>query len=425
MYPVQNYCQCYPQYANPYSQPQVNAVKIDINNPQAYGGVNHKGQVNPPLPMLYNYPTSSMYAMPQVPQYTTVGAYPQPPIMAQQQTVIPQAPQPLPTAVTVPMATPQTVTNTQQTQVVTPAPVMPQVIQQPIPQAAPQVINNTQTTSIAPAPAVAPAPVVVPAPVVAQSQMVAPMPVVPTVPVVPAPAFVQPPAINAPVTQTVNVNPSIPGAVVDTKQNTTVAPVKPVEAQTVQTTQTAGIDVNGILTALSSANPDDQTAAIQKIAEVAQTNPVAAKALLNEQVFGQLVNVINADSSKLQGPANGKPDPKNLSPLEKAEINKQFAVYTLAILQKNFREEINKEMKKNNLPDIAINDIPYIKEGIVNNLKDNPNPTIREACLSALNYIGKPEDKEVLKVLYDISAKHDASPAVKAAAKDYLSKIPA
>ena len=64
-------------------------------------------------------------------------------------------------------------------------------------------------------------------------------------------------------------------------------------------------------------------------------------------------------------------------------------------------------------------------EGIVNNLKDNPNPTIREACLSALNYVGRPEDKEVLKTLYDISAKHDSNPAVQTSAKDYLSKLPA
>ena len=67
-------------------------------------------------------------------------------------------------------------------------------------------------------------------------------------------------------------------------------------------------------------------------------------------------------------------------------------------MQKNFREEINKEMKKNNLPDVAINDLPYIKE-VVNNLKDNPNPTIREACLSALNYVGRTEDKNVLQTL--------------------------
>ena len=82
-------------------------------------------------------------------------------------------------------------------------------------------------------------------------------------------------------------------------------------------------------------------------------------------------------------------------------------------------------MKKNNLPDVAINDLPFIKEGIVDNLKDNPNPTIREACLSALNYVGRPEDKDVLRTLYEITAKHDASPEVQAVAKDYLAKLPA
>jgi len=400
MYPIQN-CQCYPNTAqgiNPYLQPQVNAVKIDINNPQAYGGTNSQGQTNPIAPAIYNYPYNSVYNVPQVQQYNTPGVYPMPQIT-------PALPQ-------VPMAT------------TIPTPVQPvqttQVVQQPIQQNIQQQIQSTQpvvnTNPVQP--------VIQQAPVVQQVPVVpVPMPI-PAVPVVPPASVItpQPPVVNAPVTQTVNVNPSVPTTVTNTSPNAVVEPVKPVEAHS---TQNAGIDVDGILKALSSTNIDDQTAAIQKVAEVAQTNPVAAKALLNEQVFGQLVNVINADTSKLQGPANGKPDPQNLSPLEKAEINKQFAVYTLAILQKNFREEINKEMKKNNLPDIAINDIPYIKEGIVNNLKDNPNPTIREACLSALNYIKKPEDKEVLKVLYDISAKHDSSPAVKEAAKDYLTKLTA
>ncbi|MCR4880916.1 MAG: hypothetical protein K6A44_03075 [bacterium] len=369
MYPMQ----CYPnqaQYCNPYAMPQVNAVKIDINNPQAYGGMNSQGQINPVVPQqavdgTYSYPCSSMYSMPQVSQYTTQAAYPIPPMIAQQ-AVVPNNAQASPAATPIPVAT----------TVPTPAPVQ-----------------------------VMPVPVPVPAPVV------------PPVPAVPQAT----PVVNAPVTQNVNVNPSVPAAMTDTKQNTTVAPVAPVQQEV---KLPGGVDVNTLISSLSSNNPDEQTAAIQKMAEIAQTDPVAARALLNEQTFGQLVNVINADTSKLQGPT-GKPDPKNLSPLEKAEINKQFAVYTLAILQKNFRDEINKEMKKNNLPDIAINDLPYIKEGIVNNLKDNPNPTIREACLSALNYVGRPEDKEVLRVLYDISAKHDSNPAVRTSAKDYLSKLPA
>ena len=393
MYPTQNYpvCQMPCTCANPYAQPQVNAVKIDINNPQAYGGTNSQGQVNPVAPAAmspYNYPYNSMYNMPVVQQYNTPGAYPQPPMVVQPQQ------------------------NIQQNTMVTP-PYNPNFVQQMAPFMPPQQTTNVNLP---------------------QNPAPAPMSPVPPVPVVPAPVMVVPPGaqntqtptINAPVTQTVNVNPgTVPPAVVDVNQTTTPNNAKPVEpVQPVQPQQSTGVDVNGILTALTSANTDDQTAAIQRIAEIAQTNPVASKALLNEQVFGQLVNIINADTSKLEGP-KGTPDPKNLSPLEKAEINKQFAVYTLAILQKNFREEINKEMKKNNLPDIAINDIPYIKEGIVNNLKDNPNPTIREACLSALNYMGKPEDKEVLRVLYDISSKHDVSPAVQATAKDYLAKLPA
>lgn len=344
MYPTQNYPN-YPnqaQYCNPYLQPQVNAVKIDINNPQAYGGANSQGQLNPiaPKPQAgsYSYPAAPIYSMPTVSQYATPGAYPPP--------VLSLPPQP---------------------------PVVPGIIPPPVPP-------------------------------------------VPPVPVVPPASQVE-----APVTQTVTVAPSVPSAVVDKPDNTTVAPVAPV---TTQVETNAGVDVKGLLNSLASSNTDNQTAAIQQIAEIAQTNPVAAKALLNEQVFGSLANIINADTSNLQGP-NGKSDPKNLSPLEKAEINKQFAVYTLAILQKNFREEINKEMKKNNYPDIAINDLPYIKEGIVNNLKDNQNPTIREACLSALNYVGRPEDKDVLRVLYEISAKHDSSPSVRAAAQDYLSKLPA
>ena len=384
MYPMQ----CYPnqlQCVNPYAMPQVNAVKIDINNPQAYGGVNSQGQVNPVIPSQnscvyspYNYPCAPMYSMPQVQQYNATGAYPLPPVS------IPGHLEYLDKQI---QKIDELLAKNAQNAVATP--VVPATVVPMVSQTVPSVV---------PAPV---APVPMPVPVA-----------------IPTPVPVAPPVV--PVNQNVNVNPSVPAAVVDAPQNTTVAPVAPVQKEVLP----GGVELNSIIAALASSNPDAQTAAIQKIAEVAQTDPVAARALLNEQTFGQLVSIINADTSKLQGP-KGKSDPKNLSPLEKAEINKQFAVYTLAILQKNFRDEINKEMKKNNLPDIAINDLPFIKEGIVNNLKDNPNPTIREACLSALNYVGRPEDKEVLKVLYDISAKHDSNPAVRTSAQDYLSKLPA
>ena len=412
MYPTQNY-PVYPnqmQQCNPYLQPQVNAVKIDIHNPQAYGGANSQGQMNPIAPAQtaqvgpYNYPYAPVYNMPAVSQYNPNVAYPQPFFNP-------------PMPVNPPAIQPQQATASAQAQAVAQAPAQvatPPVVVQPAPVVVPQVVApQTTTTSHATA---------------QTTTTTAPQVVttVPPVPVVPAPVAVVP----APVTQTVNVNP--PAAVVDaapatqataTAQATAQAPVAPVAPVAAQP-QDMGVDVNGILTDLASTNPDAQTAAIQKIAEIAQTNPAAAKAFVNEQTFGQLASVINADTSNLQGPTE-KQDPNVLSPLEKAEINKQFAVYTLAILQKVFRDAINIEMQKSNYPDIAINDLPYIKEGIVDNLKDNPNPTIREACLSALNYVGRPEDKDVLRVLYDVSAKHDASPDVRAVASEYLSKLPA
>ena len=79
MYPTQNY-PVYPiqsQGYNPYLLPQVNAVKIDIHNPKAYGGVNSHGQINPVSPEqeagYYGYPMAPIYNMPTVAQYNTPG----------------------------------------------------------------------------------------------------------------------------------------------------------------------------------------------------------------------------------------------------------------------------------------------------------------------------------------------------------------
>ncbi|MDD3593069.1 MAG: hypothetical protein PHX18_00405 [Candidatus Gastranaerophilales bacterium] len=322
-------------YTNPYALPQVNAVKIDINNPQAYGG---QGQAQAQQLSPYNIPYAPVYH--------------------------PAAGQPIPA---------------------------PAAYAPPIVPVQPAPVSAVPTAPVAPA---------IPVPVVPAPTLVAETP---------APSSVAAAEPIAPVTPVAAAEPIAP-----------VAPVAPVQ----EAIPSTNLDVNGLIAALASSDQDAQTAAIQKIAEVAQADPIGSKSLLNEQVFEGLSKIINADTSKLQGPA-GDAQNQALSPLEKAEINKQFGVYTLAILQKNFREEINKEMAKNNLPSISVNDLPYIKEGIVDNLKDNPNPTVREACLSALNYLGKPEDKEVLRILYDISAKHDANNAVKATASEYLSKLPA
>ncbi|MFA6989394.1 MAG: hypothetical protein WC197_04930 [Candidatus Gastranaerophilaceae bacterium] len=304
-------------------QQQVNAVKIDIINPQAYG----PGTQAPSQPQngyYYNYPQAPAYGMPTCSCYNCG----QPPTIPQPQ----YAPVNIqPSQVSIPAAVVD--------QPPTPAPTVPLTTEQPIPQAPP----------------------------------VEPV------------AMEQPPA----------------------------APPEPPEAPPVP------VDYTAINNALASNDINAQTAAIQEIAVIGQNDPVKAKGLLNEQTFQSLVDIINKDTKGLPGPQRNQ---KELSNLEKAELNKQFGSYTLAILQKSFRDQVDKETSKQGQPSISINELPGVKS-IVDNLKDNPNPAIRAASISSLTYVAKPEDKEVLKTIFEISAKQDADPEVKKAAQDALAKL--
>jgi hypothetical protein len=324
------------QYAPP-PPPQVNAVKIDIINPQAYGAPSASPQGTTPQNngYYYQYPTAQTYGMPTNPYYSAPQATAMPPV---QQVPIQQPPSPM-----VPPAP--------NYQVPTPAP----IVNSPIP---PAVVDQTVTPAA-----------------------------------VPVAAPDQPPALAS-----------------------------------------NALDATALVNDLNSSDLDKQTAAIQKIAETAQVEPEKAKSLLNEQTFQSLVNIITKDSSKLPGPetmpkpAAGQPEVNpTLSPLEKAEINKQIGTYTLAVLQKIFRNEFDKEIAaKPGTEPISILELPGIRQIVVDNLKNNPNPTIREASISAINYVAKPEDPKergILRELFKVTAEQDADPNVKAAATASLENL--
>ena len=94
-----------PTQGMPYTtQPQVNAVKIDIINPQAYGA-GARSPTQPQNGYYYNYPQAPAYGMPanqyySYPQSPAVPQYPQAPV----QQPMPPAPQYQPTQVPVPPA---------------------------------------------------------------------------------------------------------------------------------------------------------------------------------------------------------------------------------------------------------------------------------------------------------------------------------
>ncbi|MDD3150705.1 MAG: hypothetical protein PHV68_07700, partial [Candidatus Gastranaerophilales bacterium] len=218
----------------------------------------------------------------------------------------------------------------------------------------------------------------------------------------------------------VSQTPVPPPPVVETTP-ATAEPVKvvPQAEQTATTTPAEAIDVNGINAKLNGTNLDDQTAVIQEIAKIGQSEPDKAKTLLNETTFKSLSDVIVKDNNNLPGPKEGQ---TVMSDWEKAEMNRQYGTYTLAVLQKNFREAIDAEAKTQGVPSIAVNELPEIDK-IVGNLKSDKNPIIREASVSALSYLARPEDKELLNPIFELVAKEDADNNVKEAAKAAMEKL--
>ena len=106
-----------------------------------------------------------------------------------------------------------------------------------------------------------------------------------------------------------------------------------------------------------------------------------------------------------------------ITPLEQAERNKEYALFTTAVLQKTYGDEIEK--RSGNV--VPLTDLPGAAV-VVDELKDNQNPAIRMAAVDALRYIQRPEYKNDLAQIYSI-AQSDADDGVVAAATDALKSL--
>lgn len=256
-------------------------------------------------------------------------------------------------------------------------------------------------------------------------------PTSPTMPSVPAPVIVTPTVkTNAPTAPTPEPKkeeaPAAPAPADAPAQ--TVEVKAPVEAK-------PAVDVNAFLARL--ANPDfkEQANAMEEIADMAQNQPQKATELLDVKVIDSLLNIMQADSSKLEGPTpqqlqirekiiTGKPvteaetvEANKISPMELAERNKQYAIYTVAIMQKLYGSEIEKT--SNNV--VPLTELPGAA-GIVEQIKSNPNPMVRASGIDALSYIQRPEYKQDLTTLFTV-AKNDKDVNVQEVAAKALEKL--
>ena len=181
-------------------------------------------------------------------------------------------------------------------------------------------------------------------------------------------AFPQQQYIQNPIQTPVTVAPvpqPEPSSVLEQPQQQQAQPIaneQPANEQPVQTEDAASVkvDTDELINELKSTDTKTREAAINKLAEYAQSEDQnVVKQVITEPIMQTLVDVISEDTSGLQGPtdeqiavaekvAKGEqltPEEdklsEELSPRDAANQNRMFALYTLAMLQKSQRDEVD------------------------------------------------------------------------------------
>ncbi|NLF84449.1 MAG: hypothetical protein GX568_10805, partial [Candidatus Gastranaerophilales bacterium] len=341
-------------------------------------------------------------------------------------------------------------------------PIMPQMPQ--MPQMMPPMMAQTPTPVYVqvlsvPQPGMYSEPQIIPQQVLQQiPAQTVPQDIIP--PVAPPPPAIAVPTV-APPPAAIDVPPVVPPpAAIDVQapqQQVAPAMIPPQKDATLQPELQPPVDMDlnepqidpavaPLVQALSIIAPEDgkqpsfaeEAAAINVIAQFANTyqaannmisaqpnNPDAINArekvktlidplLIDEKTFKALANVATRDTSAL---------PQQERQI--ADQNKTGSMWTLAMLQKIFRSEMDRELQKENMPRISLGEIPGVSQ-IVDNVRRDPNPRIREDAIIALMEITdprNPKDAAMMKSILQTVAKHDNSKKVKKTAKDALKDI--
>ena len=209
-------------------------------------------------------------------------------------------------------------------------------------------------------------------------------------------------------------------------QKVEVVPPQPMEPQ---------VDLNSFIAKLTNPDYEIQANAMEEIANMVKEQPQKATELLDEKIVNALNNIITADSSKLAGPTPeqiaareklmkgeqlsdaDKTLATTITPMEQAERNKSYAMFTAAIMQKLYGDEVAKLTGST----VPLTELPGATT-IVEQLKNNENPMVRTSAIEALSYIQQPAYKQDLSTLFSI-AKNDQDKNVQEAANAALAKL--
>ena len=226
------------------------------------------------------------------------------------------------------------------------------------------------------------------------------------------------------------------------------APVQP-QAHAVDTasTQTQNpqnqVDVNALVAGLQNPDTKVQEDSITKIANLSQGEPAMQNAVLSEPVMRGLADIIKQDTSGLQGPSDAQiaainkaasgqqltPEEQalteQLAPKTAADKNRVISMFTLAMLQKNQRDEIDRynatQDAQNQVPQLPVNDLIGYNE-IENAARNEQEKEVKLAAIQALSYVARPEDKQALEPVFQ-AALQDPEPLIQSAASEALANI--
>lgn len=210
------------------------------------------------------------------------------------------------------------------------------------------------------------------------------------------------------------------------------------------------VDIPLVIDNLSSENYDTQAQQMEEIARISMDNPANAVPYIVREVFSSLIDITKKDTSALAAPNEEQVNARKkimanyialentktpqdklpyeltekeialaneLSPMEQAERNKEYALYTMAILAKVYTDEVEKQT--GNI--VPMTDIPGTS-AIVDALRYNPNSGVKIAAIDALRHISRPEYKEEMTTLFTL-AQADTNPMVKEAAGRAIERI--
>lgn len=214
------------------------------------------------------------------------------------------------------------------------------------------------------------------------------------------------------------------------------------------------VDIPLVISNLKNPNFDTQAQQMEEIARLSLENSDNAIPYIVREVFANLIDITKKDTTSLEAPSekqiqarrkmiansiilenaklNGRQNETKLpyaiseeeiaiameiSPMEQAERNKEYALYTMAILARVYTDEIEKHT--GNV--VPLTDIPGAS-AIVDALRYNPNSGVKIAAIDALKYIQRQEYNEELTTLFTL-AQADQNPEVSISATRALSSM--